>query len=145
MFIRNFSKTCNVISIYEIYLKNNILFDNANNEIVNLSGYVFKKSYIKALMIRLIRYDNKIVPYDQGSIFKRRVFVNENKIMLRIHIEDKVYNCILVKNNISKIGYIERKIIESPYFIYKLHPWSEQYLKKMKIKNELEYKNVFIK
>lgn len=108
--------------------------------VLDLQGYLFQKSFIKAWIIRNIRYrvvSNRL-QLIKLSAFKLRVS-NTKDLKIRFIEGDKHREYLVVKNNVSKNTILTRSITKSKYHTDFLSAYSYRYQRRVKEINEEIY------
>lgn len=107
---------------------------------LDLSGYIFPRTYIKSFVIRNLRY--KIISQKQplNMLFKNKLFIKKDlNLNLVIMEENKVTKYNIVNNGISKYGLLCREITKSPFYHFFLSNRAFNSLKRIKFINETVY------
>lgn len=114
---------------------------------LDLRGYLFQKKYLISFVIRNLRYSlisNKL-PFKY--LFKNKFFIGK-KINVKLEMVDrnKKNDKMIVKNGISKYGFIAKNITFSPFYLFSFSNRSYQSIKKfISYIDEKKYKQFFVK
>ncbi|NLE05692.1 MAG: hypothetical protein GX638_12965 [Crenarchaeota archaeon] len=86
---------------------------------IDLKGYLFPVSFIKAYIIRQIRYQvvNQKLPL--ASLFKKKLFIkkyDENNIYLKLVKHNKTKRVIILKKGVSINSFLSQIISQSSYY-----------------------------
>ena len=115
--------------------KNNIWVCENDSLLIklNLNGYAFEKSYLISYVIRNLRYPLISRKRPFKCLFTNKFFIKKKlNIKLRIIDGDKVTEKIIVKNGVSKYGFIAKQITFSPFYLSALSNRHLQYIYKLK-------------
>ncbi len=89
-----------------------------NQKIVklDLSGYPFQKAYLISYVVRNLRYNKISLKLPLKFLFKNTFPLGKNiNIKLIITDRDKTFEKTIVKNGISRYGFLARIITRAPY------------------------------
>lgn len=148
---KNLIKHKDLTNDFTIIVENNndIFSININGRIydVDLTGYLFKKSYVYSLLSRNFRYLNI-----SGQKPIKNLFIRTFEIL---KVKDYKLNCDvqffengrlikttkIIKNSVNKLNFLQRQINKSKYYTYFYHARSQsQYINKNNCKiNEQIY------
>lgn len=151
-YIRNFKKILNKKNEYfeiKFVKNNNIWICENNSQIVklDLNGYAFEKSYLISYAIRNLRYPLISNKKPFKYLFVNRFFIKDNMNVKLIMInKNKRTEKMIVKNGISKYGFIAKYITFAPFYLSGLSNRHFQSILKFKSYiDEQKYKHFYIK
>ena len=151
-YIRNLkkilSKKDNYFEIKFVKNNNNWICEN-NSQLVklDLNGYAFEKSYLISYVIRNLRYPLISNKQPFKYLFANRFFIKENmNVKLIIINGNKRTEKMIVKNGISRYGFIAKHISFAPFYLSGLSNRHYQSIRKFKSYiDEQKYKHFYIK
>lgn len=151
-YIRNFkkilSKKDNYFEIKFVKNNNNWICEN-NSQLVklDLNGYAFEKSYLISYVIRNLRYPLISNKQPFKYLFVNRFFIKENmNVKLIIINGNKRTEKMIVKNGISRYGFIAKHISFAPFYLSGLSNRHYQSIRNFKSYiDEQKYKHFYIK
>ena len=130
-------------NVIVFYLKNNQWTNYKDENIVfDLNGYLFKKSFIIARIVRELRYpivSNQLYLAELLN-FKLRIKKYDN-VIVRFIDGKKIKEIHIVKSYISKNTFLSRAISESKY--YDNYLFSRSYFKYMKVIEKIN-ENIYL-
>ena len=130
-------------NVIVFYLKNNQWTNYKDENIVfDLNGYLFKKSFIIARIVRELRYpivSNQLYLAELLN-FKLRIKKYDN-VVVRFIDGKKIKEIHIVKSYISKNTFLSRAISESKY--YDNYLFSRSYFKYMKVIEKIN-ENIYL-
>lgn len=113
---------------------------------LDLKGYLFQKSYLISFVIRNLRYPiiSNNLPFKY--LFSNNCFIKDGfNVKIEI-IQRKKVEKMIVKNGISRYGFVARKITFSPFYLSSIS--NRNYHSILRTKSyidEKRYKSFFIK
>lgn len=132
------------------FLKRDGFWVCENNQQVtklDLTGYLFQQSYLVSFAVRNLRYPlvSKKLPYKY--LFKNKFLIKENlKVKLVMIDGAKKVEKMIVKDGVSKYGFIAKRITISPFYLDTLSNRSYQSIRNFKSYiDEKRYKTFYIK
>ena len=130
-------------NVIVFYLKNNHwTYYKDENIVFDLNGYLFKKSFIIARIVRELRYpivSNQLYLAELLN-FKLRIKKYDN-VVVRFIDGKKIKEIHIVKSYISKNTFLSRAISESKY--YDNYLFSRSYFKYMKVIEKIN-ENIYL-
>lgn len=125
-YIRNLKKLLfkkeNYFEIRFVKKDNNWVCEN-NSLVVklNLNGYAFEKSYLISYVIRNLRYPLISEKKPFKYLFTNRLCIKDNiNVKLIIINKNKIFEKMIVKNGVSRYGFIAKYITISPFYLLAL-------------------------
>lgn len=103
--------------IITFYNKNGIWFCDKVNLKMDLIGFLFPKSFIRAYVIRNLRYEVISNKKPLIKLFKKKLFVgNKTNIYIKFIIDNSIKKIRIVTNGISKNSFLSKEITISRYY-----------------------------
>ena len=142
------SKNANCFEIRFVKKDNNWVCEN-NSLLVklDLNGYAFEKSYLISYVVRNIRYPLISNKQSFKYLFANRFYIKNNmNVKLIIVNENKITEKMIVKNGVSKYGFIAKHISFAPFYLSGLSNRTYQSIRNFKSYiDEKRYKHFYIK
>lgn len=112
---------------------------------LNLKGYAFEKSYLISYAIRNLRYTLISNKREIKYLFTNKLFIKKNfNVKLTMINENKRVEKMIVKNGISRYGFLPKHITFAPFYLSGLSNRHYQSIQKSKsFINEKKYKHFY--
>lgn len=145
---RLLTKNGNYFEIRFVKKDNNWVCENDSLSVkLNLNRYAFEKSYLISYVIRNLRYPLISEKKPFKCLFTNRLFIKDNfNVKLTIINGSKIFEKMIVKNGISRYGFIAKQITISPFYLSALSNRHIQSIRKFKSYiDEKRYKHFYKK
>lgn len=121
--------------------------NNSETIKLNLGKYLFQKSYLISYVVRNIRYPLISDKLPLKCLFMNKYFIKDKfNIKLELIDGNKKFERIIVKNGVSKYGFIAKQITFSPFYLSALSNRHLQSIHKFKSYiDEKRYKHFYVK
>lgn len=135
--------------VIKFFKKDGFWISENNSEIIklNLGKYLFQKSYIISYVVRNIRYPLISDKLPLKYLFTNKYFIKKSfNVKLELIDGNKKIERIIVKDGVSKYGFIAKQITFSPFYQSSFSNRSYQSIRNFKTYiDEKRYKYFYIK